>query len=228
MDTKMREFMKFGFTDMSGNPESLELGWKHLFSVLWREIFTLIKANICFILFSIPCVTIPAALTALFSICVDAIRGKPVKVGAVYWKTLRTMFFPSLGAFAALSGMAALGFYGTVFYGRWLPGLLRLLILLPSSVAVIALLMFPYCFSMLACVALPWHKVLKNSFLLVFLNLKFSICCGVLASALLLLQMQFWIRAVPLILTCGISITVYIAAYFALFGIQSFVLTQKL
>jgi len=220
--------MKSGFTDGFRDPQPLELGWKHLFQVLWRDIFTLIKANVCFFLFCIPCVTIPAAFTGLHGICIDIIRGKSVKVVAAYREALRTMFLPSLGAFAALSLLTSLGIYGAVFYYHWSSGVMRILLLLPSAVAVVALLVFPYCFGMLACVALPLHKVLKNSFLLVFLNLRFSICCGVLVTAITLLQLKFWLRAVPLLLTCGVSITVYIAAYFALFGIQSYILTQKL
>ena len=40
--------MKFVSTDLSRDQdEPLVLGWKNLFTTLWREIFTLIRANLC-------------------------------------------------------------------------------------------------------------------------------------------------------------------------------------
>ncbi len=220
--------MRLGYTDGSDETEALELGWKHMFLVLWGERVTLIKANLCFLLFSIPVVTAPAALTALHRVCIDTVRGRQVRVFRVYLDMLRTTFVQSLGAAAVLLLAFAAGAYGAVFYYRWFSGPLQILLLLPSAAAVTAVLMAPYCFGMLASVDLPWLKVMKNAFLLAFLNLRFGICGSVAAVALLVLQLLWWLRALPLVLTCSISVTVYIAAYFALFGIQKFVLTQKL
>ncbi len=221
--------MKFGFTDFPQDGEARELGWKHMIQVLWRELFTLIKANVCFFLFCIPIVTIPAAVTAIHCICVDTIRGKPVKVIRIYWNVLKTQYLASLGALTVLSGLIALGCYGTRFYWEWpfpVP-MMRMITLLPASFAVIGVLMIPYCFNMLACLNLSLGKILKNSFLLVFLNLRFSICGGVIGTALILLQIQFWLPLLPIILSCGIALSVYAASYFAFYGIEKFVVIKN-
>lgn len=72
--------MKSGFIDPALAQEDASLlGWKNLFMTIWREIFTLVKANLCFLLFCIPIVTMPAALCALHGVCVDVVREGTVK-----------------------------------------------------------------------------------------------------------------------------------------------------
>lgn len=220
--------MKCGYINRL-HEEPLQYGWRHMAGVLWREIFTLIKANLCFLLFSAPIITIPAAATAIHSICVDAIRGKPVKVFRTYWTSVTALYLPSAGAFCCLLLGIFSGIYGTLFY-YWWPfsiSFMGIILVLPASIGVISFLMVPYCFNMIACTKLSMFKILKNSFLLVFLNLRFSICGGVLTAALILLQFQFWIFLLPVILTCGIALTAYVASYFAFYGIDKFVVIKN-
>ncbi len=221
--------MKFAFTDLSRDEgETLVLGWKHLFVTLWREVFTLIRANLCFLLFCVPVVTIPAALTALHGICVDAIRGEKCRVMRTYLKTIRHQFFQSWGVFLLQAVVEFIAAYGSWFYfqqGNIVTGILGLFM---AAVAVVVLLMIPYSFCMTARVDLPLKDVLKNAFLLVFLNLKFSICCGVLCLVLLLVQLLWWLYLIPLILLIGLALTAYIGTYFSLFGLQKYVLTEEL
>lgn len=219
--------MKFGFTSLS--QENQEVGWKHMLQTLWKELFTLIKANLLFLILCIPVITIPAAVTGIHSICVDVIRGKEVKVSEAYWKILKSQSLQSIAAFIIVVIIAFLGIYGTLFYSQWpFPvQAMRLIVLLPAGIATVGIMMIPYCFSMLACLNLSLRKILKNAFLLVFLNLRFSICGGVIAVALILLQIQFWLPLIPVILICGISITVYLASYFAFYGIEKFVVIKN-
>lgn len=221
--------MKFGFTDLSRDEaEKLVFGWKNLFVTLWREIFPLMRANLCFLLFCLPVVTVPPALTALYGICVDAIRGKKCSVFRTYLQTIREQFLPSWGLFLVLGLVEAVSVCSAGFYFR-LGGLLfGLFGLLATAIGVIGLLMIPNAFTMLARVDLPLGKVLKNALLLSFLNLKFGICGGVLAIALLLIQGLFWLYLIPLILAIGLALTVYLGTYFSLYGLQTFVLTEEL
>lgn len=221
--------MKFAFTDLSRDEgETLVLGWKHLFVTLWREVYTLIKANLCFLLFCLPVVTIPAALTALHGICVDAVRGEKCRVMRTFLKTIRHQFFQSWGVFGILGVLEFVSAYGAWFYFRQGNPVTGVLGLFMTAVAVIVLLMIPYSFCMLARVDLTLKKVLKNAFLLVFLNLKFSICAGVLCLALLVVQLLWWLYLIPLILLIGLALTAYIGTYFSLFGLQKYVLTEEL
>lgn len=224
-----RGFMKFAFTDLSRDDgEVLTLGWKHLFVTLWREVCTLIRANLCFLLFCLPVVTIPAALTALHGICVDAVRGQKCRVMRIYLKTIRQQFFQSWGVFLVLAALEFVSAFGAWFYfrqGNIVTGILGLFM---TAAAVVALLMIPYSFCMIARVDLPMKKVLKNAFLLVFLNLRFSVCGGVLCLALTMAQLLWWLYLIPLILLIGLSLTAYIGTYFSLFGLQKYVLTEEL
>lgn len=221
--------MSLGFIDLSRDEnEKLEFGWKNLFLTLWREIYTLIRANVCFLIFCIPIISIPPALTALFGICIDAIRGQKCQVAKTYLKTIKGQFFQSWGVFLGLAVTETISIVAAWFYfsrGNWVCGLLGLF---STAVAVIGLLMVPYCFCMLARVNLPLPKVIKNAFLLSFLNLKFNICAAVLAIALLLILGLWWLYLIPLILLIGIAIPVYLSTYFSLYGLQKFVLTEDL
>ena len=221
--------MKFGFTDLSRDEdEKLEFGWKNLFVTLWREIFTLMRANIFFLLFCLPVVTVPPALTALHGICVDAILGKKCAVFQTYLQTVRDQFLPSWGLFLVLGVVEVVSVIASVFYfrlGGWVFGLLGLL---AAAIGVIGLLMIPSAYTMLARVDLSLGKVLKNALLLSFLNLKFGICGGVLTAALAIIQLLFWLYLIPLILAIGLALIVYFAVYFSLYGLQTFVLTEEL
>ena len=89
-------------TGMPEKQEKLQFGWKHMLSVLWKELFPLIKANLCFLLFCLPVVTIPPAVCALYAACTDLIRGKQTEMFRLFWDTLRSEFFRAWGAFAVL------------------------------------------------------------------------------------------------------------------------------
>lgn len=221
--------MRFGFTDLSRDEgDALVFSWKNMILTLWREIFTLIRANLCFLLFCMPIVTVPAAVTALYGVCVDAIQGKKCAVFKTFLKTVRFQFFQSWGAFALLGILEFIAVFGAWFYftrGNLMTGILGLGM---TAVAVVTFLAVPYCFCMLARVDLPLWQAVKNSFLMVFLNLKFSICSGVIFVALLAIMVFRWLQLVPLTLLCGLSLISYLSSYFALYGLQHFVLTEKL
>lgn len=223
--------MKSEFTDPVRTEEGvLVLGWKNLFVTIGREIFTLIKANLCFLLFSIPVVTMPAALCALHGVCVDVARGHECRVLHSFLHTIKSRFLQTLAAFLLIGLLEFTAVYGAWFYfahssENWL---FLLMALFMSGVAVIACLMYSPCYTMLARVDLTFWKALKNSFLLTFLNLKFSICGGVITIAAAVFCILFWLRVIPLLLLCAFSLVIFITTYFSLFGLQKYVLTEPL
>lgn len=221
--------MSFAFTDLSRDEdEKLEFGWKNLFLTLWREIYTLIRANLCFLIICLPVVTIPAALTALFGICIDAIQGQRCQVAKTYLKALKSQFFQSWGIFLGLAVTEAVSIVAAWFYfsrENWACGLLGLF---ATAIAVVGILMIPYCFCMMARVNLPFRETVKNAFLLSFLNVKFNICGAVLSAALLLILGLWWLYLIPLILLVGIAVPVYLSSYFTLYGLQKYILTEEL
>ncbi len=230
MDLKGEGFMKSDFIDSVRKDGETTLGWKNLFLTIWREIFTLVKANLCFLLFSIPIVTLPAALCALHGVCVDAVRGRDCKVLRNFVHTIKSQFLQSWVIFMLLGVLEFICVYGAWFYFAHSSrnGLFLAMGLFMSSAAVVTYLMIPYCYTMLSRVNLTLREALKNSFLLTFLNIKFSICSGVITIAITVFCFGFWLYLIPLLLLCAFSLAVYFATYFSLFGLQEFVLTEKL
>lgn len=223
--------MKFGSIDLSrGEGEALNLGWKHMFCALWQELFPLIKANLCFLLFCLPVATIPAAFCAMHGVCMELIRGNRVAIFRAFRKAIKETFFSAWAIFLLEIAVVAIAVMGAKVYFMerpwgWIsafPGLLL------SSIAVVCLLALPYALTMLARMKLSLRQILKNAFLLVFLNAKFSICGGVIAVALIAVQILYWLYAIPVILLIGPALVFYFSTYFALYGLQRFVLTEPL
>ena len=173
MDGKAREFMRFEFTDTTRDVDgALVFGWKNMFVTMWREVFTLMKANVIFLICCIPIVTIPCAITALHGSCIDAIRGNGSKVTDAFKKTFRYQFFQSWFLFLSMIVLEFIAIYGTWFYFRQNIVVLRIFGVAMCVVAVVGYLMIPYAFCMLSKFDLSLMNVLKNSFLMVFLNLN--------------------------------------------------------
>lgn len=223
--------MKENITDRSAvQGERLELGWKDLFTTLWQEVFPLIKANLCFLLFCLPVVTIPAAFCAMHGICTDGIRGLRKGIFKTFWATIRSELLRAWGVMLPLGGAFAVAAIGAGIYFSERPwGIISLLPgLVLSSIALVCLMALPYAFTMLARMELRLPQLLKNALLLVFLNFKFSVCGGVIVLAIVVVQVLWWLYAIPAILLIGISLAFYFSTYFAFYGLQRFVLTEPL
>ena len=223
--------MKFVSTDFSRDPdEELVFSFKGLFTTLWREIFTLFKANVFFLLFSIPIITFPCALTALFSVCIDAIRGKKSEVFKTYLNTIKSQFFISWLMLVLVAVSEFVSFYGAYSYFQRVAEHKILLIpgLILSVAATMIVIAIPYLYCLLSKVDLRFKDVIKDAFLVAVLNLKFSICSTVLAVVFLASLFLFWLYMIPLMLTIAFALCAYVSSYFSLYGIQKYILTEKL
>lgn len=121
---------------------------------------------------------------------------------------------------AALSGLTPLLFYSTFNYYGAMSETASLLYLLPLALCgllcIFLLLMQQTVYTLLVTYALPFRKVLKNAFLLVFLELPRSLLTLV-------------VSLLPLLAACGLLlllplhtglIVVLICAYYALIGLS--------
>ena len=210
--------------------EPLVFGFKHMLGTLWQCAFQLVALNLCFLLFCLPVVTIPASITALHAGCVDLIRGQRISVLHLFWKVVRTQLFNAWAVLFLLLVPCIVSIYNAWFYFSRVSGQMLWLIpgLAMSAIAVVLLLMLPYAMTMLARVDLNIRKTIKNAFLLTFLNLPFSICSSLLILLILVLSVLYWIYALPLTVTITFALCAYIGVYFSLYGLQRFVLTEKL
>ena len=223
--------MLFEYADPSRvEGESLVFGFKHMLKTLWQCTFPLIKLNLAFLLFCLPVITIPAAVTSLYAGCVDLIRGERVSVFRLYLKTIRTRFFSSWAVLFLLFVPCIWSILNAWFYFSNVSG--QVLWLLPglgmSTFAVILFLMLPYAVTMTARVDLRIPQILKNAFLLTFLNLAFSVCGSLLILLILVMSILYWLYAIPLTLLLTFALCGYINVYFSLYGLQKYVLTEEL
>lgn len=225
---RREQFVKQAFysRDQEGN---LLFGWKHMAITLWNIIFPLMKANLCFILFSIPVVTIPASMGALHQVCLKLVRTEECKVFSTYCNFFRESFFKSWRVFLVPGTLLILGVVNAMYYFSNISAsrVFSVLGLVTMAVAVIAYMMIPYTFVLNSCTELGIQDILKDSFCLVFLNVKFGICSSAITIAVSALLILWHIHMIPLILTCGFAVVAYVSTYFAMYGVQRYVLTDK-
>lgn len=221
--------MLFGYSDPErAEGEKLEFGFKHMFLTLWQNVYPLMKLNLCFILFCVPVVTVPAAIVALYAGCVDVIRGKKVSVFRLFLHTIRKEFFHCWALLLLLMIPLVLAVFNAVFYWECEQKLFLIPGLLMCVVAVMILMMIPYAFTMQGRVALNIRQTVKNAFLLSFMNLPFTVCSSLIVALIMLLSLLYWLYALPLTIMVTFSLCSYIGAYFSLYALQKFVLTEEL
>jgi|GEM_PF-2441647 len=211
------------------NEGNLLFGWKNMAVTLWNMIFTLLKANLCFLILSIPVVTIPCNLYALTVICSDGIRNGDCRIIPAFKESYRVHFLESWKILALPAGLFSIGIVSAKFYFGSLPqnGMYTVPGIISTFVAVIAYMMVPYVLTLAVSTKLKTSDILKDSFFLIFLNPGFSICSGCLTMAMLILAAMAFLHMIPLIITCWISMIVYVGTYIAMSVIQKFILTEK-
>lgn len=228
----MQEFLKSEHINPHSESEGTLIPWglKHMFQTLWYNVFPLIKANLCFLLFSIPIITIPAAFYAMSKVCTEVVRENNVRIFDVFIFSVKKEFAVSFSLFFSVGIVLFLAVCGTLFYfqqGQEFR-IFLILALITAVIGVLSFLMVPYCFTMAAITPLPIGKILKNAFLLSFLNLKYSILGSVLGIALITIQTLALVKLFPVALLIGIALVFYVETYCALYGIQRFVLNENL
>lgn len=137
---------------------------------LWREFFALIKLNLLFLVFCIPVITIPAALTAMSKVTVMMVRDENCFLWHEFWAAFKRDFSRSLlGGIVILLALAV--FCLSTWFYYMLSQVNKLFIILAAASACMLLGAFftgLYFFPMLATVELSTGKLLKNSLILGF------------------------------------------------------------
>lgn len=139
-----------------------------MFFMLFIESFwRLMALNLFFILFSLPVITIPAAITALNSVCVKLSMDKPVFVWSDFYSSFKKNFWRSelMGiAFAVLYAVALLAIY---YYLNMQAAFALATIALVLTIICIYIfyLVTVYVFIMLPIIDLPITKLIKNAFI---------------------------------------------------------------
>lgn len=202
-------------------------GMALFFDILWRESFELLKLNLLFILFCIPVVTIPAALTAMSRVTVKMVRDENHFLWGDFWETFKKEFVP-----ATLGGGLLIIIMILSLFAAWLmdaplavSGLFAIPLAVALAVGLVALTSAFYFFPMQALVNLPLRQMLKNALLLSFACVwKSLLAAAIFGASLLLLLFYFWL-APPILLLFACSLLNLICTFIAYGGIRKYVIT---
>lgn len=208
----------------------MELSFKDFVSTFWKNLILLIKANLTFLLLCLPVVTIPAAITGLYSICVDVVQGKTEGVFKTYLSALKKTFLKSLAVTALFLLVFFVAGTGIRFYLTFTEQ--NFLAIIPEGVAfavgLVAGAMISYSFIMLAKTDLKLKDLLKNAFLLVFLEPKGTLLSFLISFFFAYVMMANFTGFYVVILLIGISLVAYTATYFGLYGVLKHVVPKTL
>lgn len=180
-------------------------GLPRVIYVVWNYPGKILLLNVLFLLTSLPLVTIPASLCALNRCIIKLFRvGYGVDISDYFaeWKTsVKRCFFPGLligaACFYGYYLMSLAGNFQTAFERQWLTGI-------GAVVMAFSLLMGDFLFVMSAMLDLRNRDLLKNAFILIFIEGKADI-------GILMTEFLFW---------NGILLTMPYSLFFViLFGI---------
>ena len=143
------------------------------FDVLRHRLWDLCKLNLILLLFCIPVVTIPTALTAMARVQLDMLAGKPGPVFAAFLQTVKTRWKRATFAgliYYALLAAAVYGFY----YDSAVSGNLLFYTVLLFAVALLLIAGF-YLFPLLAATDWAPAGIFKSALRLTFSRLPQNI-----------------------------------------------------
>jgi uncharacterized membrane protein YesL len=200
-------------SDSFDGGERKETGLSQLFRVAIKKLLSLIALNLLFCVAVLPVVTLPNALTALYC-CVGLIlREEDFSLGKTFFAAFKSEFFKTLASGWVVLLLLLGAVYGAVFYWSVSASAALVFAMLCTVMAVYFYLAACNLFYMLSRVRLPFGALLKNAFLMVFLQPigKTAVC---LLSFLVLAATAWWFpRTLPVIVLIACSLAALIACY---------------
>lgn len=154
--------------------------------VIFEFFFELLWANVLFVVFSIPLVTIPAAWCGLHRVVQQYFLHKPVSVFRTFWKEFTTDFVSRLGIVAALMACVGAGVWFAATKGT-------VVSLVVCAILVVAFFMIVgWLFPQLVLLQLPVRTVLRNAVLLMMIETKHNLLLVILHTVPLTLLVFLW------------------------------------
>lgn len=135
------------------------------FHILRREWWNLCKANLLFLAFCLPVVTIPASVIALSRVTLLMVQNKPFFLWDEFRRTVKGEFLPALPILLFTLGGGALAVFAVLNYYALLA--ISSFALIPLAISLLALLliliMSPYLLAQQALVRLPLADIFRNA-----------------------------------------------------------------
>lgn len=173
--------------------------------------------NLCFIVSSIPIITMGAAATALYSVNLKMVRNEESYVFSSYWREFRSNFRQSTGCWLLL--LCAGGLLGADFWAlRILPKALQIVFGVTTVVflviySVILLYVFPYMARFKDALGI----CLKNSLFMGCANPGYTAAAGLIimaAAGVTVSDVETLLRGIYLWIVMGFSLLNYINSFF--------------
>ncbi|MEN6419287.1 MAG: DUF624 domain-containing protein [Clostridiaceae bacterium] len=196
--------------------EQRETGLALLFHVIIKRLLSLIALNLLFCVSILPVVTLPNALTALYRCIGLILREEDFPLVNTFFEAFKSEFFKTLATGWTVLLFLFGAIYGAVFYWSVSAPLSLLFAMLCTVMALYLYAASCNLLYMLSRVRLPFGALLKNAFLLVFLQ-PIGKTAACLISFLILAASAWWFpRTLPVVVLISGSL----AALFACYGVR--------
>lgn len=199
------------------------------FPLFWERLSTeigeLIKLNAIFLLFSIPVVTLPAAITGMSRVTYLMMEAEHRFTFDECKKTIKETFWSGLAIGLLMTAMLTAG--SAVAYFYFYTAVHKTILVIPGIISLfvvsVALMMSFYAFPMLGMTNLNVKAVLANSFRLVFLCPQKSIGALVITAGIICLVWCFFPFTILTIIVI-FSFLNFVSAFFVHEPIKHYVL----
>lgn len=140
--------------------------WKRLWYLLSTHFFDLLRANLLYVLFTLPVVTIPAAICGLYAVVLQYWRIGYGELFGVFWREFKANFFASLVLTLALVAIPICCWRFTAPYGEVISYVVT------AAILAFVLILLGWLYPQLALLKLrPW-QALRNAAILTLLETK--------------------------------------------------------
>lgn len=193
--------------------ERKETGLALLFRIAIKKLLSLIALNLLFCVAVLPVVTLPNALTALYC-CVGLIlREEDFSLGKTFFAAFKSEFFKTLASGWVVLLLLLGAVYGAVFYWSVSASAALVFAMLCTVMAMYFYLAACNLFYMLSRVRLPFGALLKNAFLMAFLQPIGSTAVCLLSFLVLAASVWWFPRTLPVIVLIACSVAALLACY---------------
>lgn len=193
-------------------------GFALYLDILYREFWGILALNFYFFLFCLPVFTIGASYAALCSVLIRMIRDVPVNPFEDFRIAFKENFKQSTGVFFIQVAIFFLMVLNFEFYTNVNPFALIIL----GVVALFLYLSGLYTVPILVSVKLSTKYVLKNSFFLMFLSIKYTLLSGLVNGLHLLFLIFLYPYSTPYFLLFAMSFLTFTTCFLAYYGIVKY------
>lgn len=195
------------------------------FDVLWRELWNICKLNLILILFCIPVVTIPAAITAMSKVMILMFTDKPVSAFGDFFSAFKAEWKRATIAGLIYFPLLAITVFAQYFYFTMLESvfLYTIAMLMCAMVLISGFYLFP----MIGVLDMNLKGIFKNAILLTFVRMPQNILALIIAVLLVLLVLMFLLPSIFAIFLILFSLIGFVTTFCAYTGLKKYVIREN-